>query len=52
MAKTQSRWNKIYQKQRNNQLMRAWNKTKKEAVIVGQEYYTDFLAKRRLAQKK
>lgn len=47
MAKSQSRWNKVYQKQRNNQLMRAWNKTKKEAVIVGQEYYTDFLAKRR-----
>ena len=30
MAKSQSRWNKVYQKQRNNQLMRAWNKTKKD----------------------
>lgn len=28
MAKSQSRWNKIYQKQRNNQLMRAWKKTR------------------------
>ena len=52
MAKSQSKWNKIYQKQRNNQLMRAWKKTKKEATFVGREYYTDFLAKRRLAQKK
>lgn len=47
MAKSQSRWNKVYQKQRNNQLMRAWNKSKKEAVIVGERYYEDFLAKRR-----
>ena len=52
MAKSQSRWNRIYQKQRNNQLMRAWNKTKKEAVIIGERHYEDFLAKRRMAQKK
>ena len=52
MAKSQNRWNKVHQKQRNNQLMRAWNKTKKEGVIVGAQYYEDFLAKRRLAQKK
>ena len=35
MAKSQSKWNKIYQKQRNNQLMRVWNKTKKEVVKTG-----------------
>ncbi|CAI3262045.1 hypothetical protein CIRMBP1206_00135 [Enterococcus cecorum] len=46
MAKSQSRWNKVYQKQRNNQLMRAWKKTKKEAVIVGERYYKNILAKR------
>lgn len=40
-------------KQRNNQQMRAWNKTKKEVVIVGVRYYEDFLAKRRqISQKK
>lgn len=33
--KSQSKWNKIYQKQRNNQLMRSWNKTKKEVVKTG-----------------
>lgn len=52
MTKPQNRWNKVYQKKRNNQLMRMWNKTKKEAVIVGARYYEDFLAKRRMAQKK
>lgn len=46
MAKSQSKWNKIYQKQRNNQLMRAWNKTKKEATIVGERHYKNILAKR------
>lgn len=46
MAKSQNRWNKVYQKQRNNQLMRAWNKSKKEAVIVGRGYYKNILAKR------
>lgn len=46
MAKSQSRWNRIYQKQRNNQLMRAWKKTKKEAVIVGKRYNQNILAKR------
>ena len=46
MVKSQSRWNRIYQKQRNNQLMRAWNKTKKEATIVGERYYKNILAKR------
>lgn len=35
MAKSQSRWNKVYQKQRNNQLMRAWNNSKKEVVKIG-----------------
>lgn len=35
MAKSQSKWNKIYQRQRNNQLMRAWNKSKKEVVKTG-----------------
>ena len=35
MAKSQSKWNNIYQKQRNNQLMRAWDKTKKEVVKTG-----------------
>ena len=35
MAKSQSKWNKIYQKQRNNQLMRAWKETKKEVVKIG-----------------
>lgn len=39
-------------KQRNNQLMRAWNKSKKEVVIVGARYYEDFLAKRRREKKK
>ena len=46
MTKSQNRWNKVYQKQRNTQLMRAWNKTKKEAVIVGRGYYKNILAKR------
>ena len=46
MAKSQSRWNRIYQKQRNNQLMRAWNKTKKEATFVGKRYYENLLGKR------
>ncbi|CAI3487319.1 hypothetical protein CIRMBP1229_02230 [Enterococcus cecorum] len=46
MAKSQSRWNKVYQKQRNNQLMRAWNKSKKEAGLVGKGYYKNILAKR------
>ena len=35
MAKSQNRWNKVYQKQRNNQLMRAWNNSKKEVVKTG-----------------
>lgn len=46
MAKSQSRWNRIYQKQRNNQLMRAWNKTKKEVASSGQRYHQNILAKR------
>lgn len=46
MAKSQSKWNKIYQKQRSNQLMRAWNKTKKEVVIVGRGCYKNILGKR------
>ena len=46
MAKSQSKWNKIYQKQRNNQLMRAWKKTKKEAVVVGKGCYKNILGKR------
>lgn len=46
MAKSQSRWNRIYQKQRNNQLMRAWKKTKKEATVVGKRYYENILDKR------
>lgn len=46
MAKSQSRWNKVYQKQRNNQLMRAWNKSKKEATLVGKGCYKNILAKR------
>lgn len=46
MAKSQSRWNRIYQKQRNNQLMRAWKKTKKEAVIIGARYNQNLLGKR------
>lgn len=35
MSKSQNRWNKVYHKQRNNQLMRAWNKSKKEVVKTG-----------------
>ena len=46
MAKSQSKWNKIYQKQRNNQLMRAWNKTKKEVASSGQRYHQNILGKR------
>lgn len=46
MAKSQSRWNKVYQKQRNNQLMRAWKKSKKEATIIGQRYNQNLLDKR------
>lgn len=46
MAKSQNRWNRIYQKQRNNQLIRAWNKTKKEGRECGQRYNQNFLAKR------
>ena len=46
MAKSQSRWNKVYQKQRNNQLIRAWNKTMNEAVIVGKGCYKNILGKR------
>lgn len=46
MAKSQSRWNRIYQKQRNNQLMRAWNKTKREATLVGKGCYKNILGKR------
>lgn len=46
MAKSQSKWNKIYQKQRNNQLMRAWNKTKKEVIFSGQRYNQNLLGKR------
>lgn len=46
MAKSQSRWNKIYQKQRNNQLMRAWNKTKKEVTSSGQRHNQNILGKR------
>lgn len=46
MAKSQNRWNKIYQKQRNNQLMRAWKKTKKEATFVGERHYKNLLDKR------
>ncbi|MDZ5548359.1 hypothetical protein [Enterococcus cecorum] len=46
MAKSQSRWNRIYQKQRNNQLMRAWNKTKKEVASSGQRYHQNILGKR------
>lgn len=46
MAKSQSRWNKIYQKQRNNQLMRAWNKSKKEVTSSGQRYNQNLLGKR------
>ena len=46
MAKSQSRWNKIYQKQRNKQLMREWNKTKKEATLVGKRYHENILGKR------
>ena len=46
MAKSQSRWNKVYQKQRNNQLMRAWNKTKKEGRECGQRHNQNLLDKR------
>ncbi len=46
MAKSQSRWNKVYQKHRNNQLMRAWNKTKKEVASSGQRYHQNILGKR------
>ena len=46
MAKSQSRWNKVYQKQRNNQLMRAWNKSKKEVISSGQKHNQNILAKR------
>ena len=46
MAKSQNRWNRIYQKQRNNQLMRAWNKTKKEAQECGKQYNQNLLGKR------
>ncbi|RBR32301.1 hypothetical protein EB06_01185 [Enterococcus cecorum] len=46
MAKSQSRWNRIYQKQRNNQLMRAWNKTKKEVTFSEQRYNQNILGKR------
>ena len=46
MAKSQSKRNKIYQKQRNNQLMRAWNKTKKEVASSGQRYHQNILGKR------
>ena len=46
MAKSQSRWNKVYQKQRNNQLMRAWNKTKKEVISSEQRYNQNLLDKR------
>lgn len=46
MAKSQSRWNRIYQKQRNKQLMREWNKTKKEATLVGERHYRNLLDKR------
>ncbi|CAI3345041.1 hypothetical protein V4S28_07810 [Enterococcus cecorum] len=46
MAKSQNRWNKVYQKQRNNQLMRAWNKTKKEVASSGQRYHQNILGKR------
>lgn len=46
MAKSQSRWNKVYQKQRDNQLMRAWNKTKKEVASSGQRYHQNILGKR------
>lgn len=46
MAKSQNRWNRIYQKQRNNQLMRAWNKSKKGARECGQRYNQNILGKR------
>lgn len=46
MAKSQSRWNRIYQKQRNNQLMRAWKKTKKGVISSGQRYNQNLLDKR------
>ena len=46
MAKSQNRWNKVYQKQRNNQLIRAWNKTKKEVASSGQRYHQNILGKR------
>lgn len=46
MAKSQSRWNRIYQKQRNNQLMRVWNKTKKEVISSGRRYNQNILGKR------
>ena len=46
MAKSQSKWNKIYQKQRNNQLMRAWNKSKKEVISGGQRHNQSVLGKR------
>ena len=46
MAKSQSKWNKIYQKQRNNQLMRAWNKSKKEVIFIGQRHNQNILGKR------
>ena len=46
MAKSQSKWNTIYQKQRNNQLMRAWNKTKKEVISSGQRHNQNILGKR------
>ena len=35
MAKSQSRWNRIYQKQRNNQSMSACKQTEKEVVKIG-----------------
>ena len=46
MAKSQSRWNRIYQKQRNNQLMRAWKKSNKGVISSGKRYYENILDKR------
>jgi len=46
MAKSQSRWNRIYQKQRNNQLMRAWKKSNKGVISSEQRYNQNLLAKR------
>ena len=45
MDKSQSRWNRIYQKQRNNQLMRAWNKKKKEVILSGKRNNQNILGK-------